>query len=73
MNFRLKLWNIKEIGNTLTASSIVSIVVRGKIWSKIFREASMNKLLLNNTQISKIQHNLYIFHHEVNSVVNVSF
>ena len=35
MNFRLKLWNIKEIGNTLTVSSIVSIVVCGKIWGKI--------------------------------------
>ena len=29
VNFRLKLWNIKEICNTLTVSSIVSIVVCG--------------------------------------------
>ena len=42
MNFRLKLWNIKEICNTLTASSIVSIVLCGKIWSKVFREASVS-------------------------------
>ena len=45
VKFRLKLWNIKEICNTLTASSIVSIVVCGKIWSKVFREASVNKLV----------------------------
>ena len=45
-----KLWNIKEIGNTLTASSIVSIVVCGKIWSKIFREARMNKLVHQGSQ-----------------------
>ena len=50
MNFRLKVWNIKEISNTLTESSIVSIVVRGKIWSKIFREASMNKLIHQGRQ-----------------------
>ena len=31
----LKLWNITEIGNTLTASSIVNIVVCGKIWSSL--------------------------------------
>ena len=29
VNFRLKFWYIKEIGNTLTTSSIVSIVVCG--------------------------------------------
>ena len=50
VNFRLKLWNIKEIGNTLTMSSTVSIVVRGKMWSKIFREASMNKLVHQGSQ-----------------------
>ena len=44
VNFMLKLWNIKEICNTLTVSSIVSIVVCGKIWSKVFREASVNNL-----------------------------
>ena len=49
----MKLWNIKEIGNTQTASGIVSIVVRGyedmdmnmKIWIKLLWEASMNKLV----------------------------
>ena len=50
VNFRLKLWNIKEICNTLTASSIVSIVVCGKIWSKVFREASVNKLIHQGSQ-----------------------
>ena len=50
MNFRLKLWNIREICNTLTVSSILSIVVCGKIWSKIFREASMNKLVHQGSQ-----------------------
>ena len=50
VNFRLKLWNIKEIGNTLTASGIVSIMVRGKIWSKLFWEASMHKLIHQGSQ-----------------------
>ena len=50
VNFRLKLWNIKEICNTLTASSIVSIVVCGRIWSKVFREASVNKLVHQGSQ-----------------------
>ena len=50
VNFRLKLWNIKEIYNTLTVSSIVSIVVCGKIWSKIFWKASMNKLVHQGNQ-----------------------
>ena len=50
VDFRLKLWNIKEICKTLTASSIVSIVVCGKIWSKVFGEASMNKLVHQGSQ-----------------------
>ena len=29
VNFRLKFWYIKEVGNTLTTSSIVSIVLCG--------------------------------------------
>ena len=34
----------------MTASSIVSIVVCGKIWSKVFKEASMNKLVHHGSQ-----------------------
>ena len=50
MNCRLKFWYIEEIGNTLTMSSIVSSVICGYIWSKIFRETSMNKLVHQGSQ-----------------------
>ena len=49
VNCRLKFWNIEEIGNTLTMSRIVSSVVCGEMWSKIFRETSMNKLVHQGT------------------------
>ena len=50
MNFRLKFWYIDEIGNTLTTSSIISSAVFGSVWTKIFRETSMNKLVHQGSQ-----------------------